>query len=690
MRSTWRSLVCVAAFLVAGAFAWADEGMWTYDNIPASQWQSAYGFAPSAAWLERLRLASTRLNDGGSGSFVSPSGLIMSNHHVALNCIQNLSSQGHDYVNEGFYAATREQEPACPGYEVDVLLRIEDVTARVVAAAPQSASDEAASLARKAECARIEKTCVAGGAERCDVVNLYRGGQYHLYTYKKYTDVRLVFAPEQQTAFFGGDPDNFTFPRHDLDVSFLRAYEKGQPAVPAAYLAWSSQGIGSGDVVFVSGNPGSTARLKTMDQVVADRDVLLPARLAFLRRTLDIARAYAAQGEEPARRVRARIFGLENSVKAYEGFIAALRDEAALARKAAEEHALQERVRADAALLSAVGDPWAEIAAAQKQHAARYAEAIYVGYTGSKLLGIAGTIVRYVSETHKPNESRLDEFRDSNLASLENQLFSPAPIYADMERATLTGQLQQASDVLGREHPFVKAALAGQTPAEVAEKAVSGTKLADPKVRRALVKGGTRAIARSDDPMIALARRLEPLAIAVRHWLDDEIVAVYDRAGERLGRARWAVLGKSTYPDATFTLRITSGVVKGYPAEGTTVAPFTTFYGLYDRAAANGNRPPWDLPARWQEGAGRLRLATPLDFVSTADVVGGNSGSPVVDRQGQVVGLVFDGNIQSLALDYYYTEAQARTVAVDSRALIEALDKIYGASALVNEIRAAK
>jgi len=545
---------------------------------------------------------------------------------------------------------------------------------------------EAAAEARRAESARIEKACATAPDRRCDVVKLYHGGQYHLYTYKKYTDVRLVMAPEQQAAFFGGDYDNFTYPRHDIDMSFVRAYENGRPAEPAAYLSWSRAGAGDGDLVFISGHPGRTSRLKTIAQLEASRDVLQPAYLAWLRSYLEAARHYAARGGEQERRARGLIFGLENSIKARSGFLAALEDKKGLATLRAAEKALRARVGADATLAAQVGDPWAAVAKAQQRELERADEELYVQLRGSQLLRIAGMIVRYVDETRKPNGARLEEYRDSSLASLKNRLFSPAPIYDDLEEATLAAQLERAREVLGADHPFVKAALDGQSPAEAARKAIEGTTLHDVAARKALVAGGPEAVEASKDTMIALARRIDPQVYALRKWNEDEIEAVYDRAGEKLGQARWAVFGTKTYPDATFTLRLAYGVVKGFPAEGTRVPPFTTFYGLFDRSLAFGGQAPWDLAPRVAEARDRLALSTPLNFAFTGDIIGGNSGSPVVNRASEVVGLVFDGNIESLAYEYYYTDDRARSVAVDSRGIIEALKTIYGADALVGEL----
>ena len=628
-----RTLGVVTALAVAALSASADEGMWTFDNPPRQRLHDVYGFEPTREWLEKVRLASVRFNDGGSGSFVSKDGLMITNHHVGMGCIQNISTREHDYVSEGFLAPSRDQEPACPGYEVNLLVALEDVTGRVLGAVVPAMSDREAGEARKAATARIEKECADRTHQRCDVIPLYQGAEYQLYTYKKYTDVRLVFAPEQQAAFFGGDPDNFTFPRHDLDVCIVRAYENGAPAKPPAWLPWARTGAEDGDLVFVSGNPGSNARLETVAQLESERETI----------------------------------------------------QRAMAAKAEAEKDLRARYAADAGLAKGP-DPWDTIAAAEKAFDARFAEYRLAGFGGSRLLGIAGTIVRYGVEKAKPNDVRLEEFRESNLASLENNLYSTAPIFEDVEETTLADRLQEAVDELGKDHPYVRAVLGGRTPREVAQEAAAGTRLKDVAARKALVAGGPEAVAASTDTMIALARRIDPGARAVRKFFEDEVDAVQKRAGERIAQVRFKAYDKTVNPDATFTLRLSYGTVKGFPAEGTMVPARTTFHGLYDRSASFRNQPPWNLTPRWVEHKKDLDLDTPLDFVSTADIIGGNSGSPVINRAGEFVGIIFDGNIESLALDYYYTDEQARAVAVDSRGILEALRKVYGATGLVQEL----
>jgi peptidase S46-like protein len=675
------------AVIALPALAAADEGMWTFDNLPLKLLHDKYGFAPSKEWLDRVRLASVRFNDGGSGSFVSPDGLMITNHHVGLGCIQNISTEANDYVAAGFMAASRDREPACPGYEVNVLVAMEDVTARVLGAVKPAMTDRQAGEARKGATARVEKECADRTGQRCEVIPLYQGGEYQLYTYKKYTDVRLVFAPEQQTAFFGGDDDNFTFPRHDLDICIMRAYENGAPARPAAYLPWARAGAEDGDLVFVSGNPGSTSRLETLAQLESERRVIQPTVLRSLERRIANLRAYAAKSPENERRAKEYIFGYANSIKAREGMLKALQDRKAMAAQQSAESDLRRRYGAGRA--GAAGtDPWATIAAAQRRFDARFPE--YRQLEGlmhaPRLPGIAGDIVRYVAEKQKPNDVRLEEFRDSNLESLENELYSPAPIYDDLEEVMLADRLKEASEALGPGNPIARTVLGGRTPEEVAHQAVAGTRLKDVAARKALVEGGPAAVAASNDPMIALARKIDPLARQVRSFKEDDVEAVQKRAGERIAQARWKAFGRTLSPDATFTLRLAFGVVKPYPAEGTMAPARTTFHGLYDRSASFRNRPPWNLMPRWVEHEKDLELKTPFNFVCTADIIGGNSGSPVINKDGEFVGIIFDGNIESLASDYYYSDEVARAVAVDARGIVEALRKVYGAAPLVQEL----
>ena len=663
----------------------ADEGFWTFENPPLDRLREA-GLTTSPEGLERMRRSSLRFMDGGSGAFVSKDGLMATNHHVALECLQNLSTKDVDLLTTGFVAPSRDKEPACPGYEVNALVRTEDVTARVQQAVTSAMSDKEAADARKAASARLRSECAATSGLRCDMVSLYQGGEYHLYAYKTYTDVRLVFAPEQEIAFFGGDPDNYTYPRHDFDVCFFRAYENGRPAVPPAFLPWSKKGIADGDPVLVPGNPARSARQNTLAQLVSEREVLLPSVLKYVSQRLRALGAYSARGPEQTRRGLSDTFELENSRKAFEGRLLALYDAKGMARKADDEKTLRAQVAADPALQSAIGDPWGQVSATLQKSDPRVDERRFVSFGGSVLFTKAGQIVRLTAEVAKPNEKRLEEFEDSALPSLKNELFSAAPIYADLEEALLADQFAQAREALGASHPFVQAVLEGKSPEEAAHALVAGTRLQDVKVREGLVKGGTKAVLASTDPLIVLARKVDPLAREARRFRDEEVRAPTTRAEEKIAEARFKVHGRSAYPDATFSLRLSYGTVKGYPAEGTRVAPFTTFHGLFDRSLSFGGKAPWNLPARWLEKKGALDLSVPLNFVCTADIIGGSSGSPVLDKEGEVVGLVFDGNIESMAWDYFYTDEQARAVALDSRAVLEALRHLFDAQELVKEL----
>ncbi len=665
----------------------ADEGMWTLDNLPVKQLQERYNFAPTTDWLTKARLASVRFNDGGSGAFVSSNGLVITNHHVALGQLQKMSTDKKDYVKEGFFARRPAEEQPCPDLELNVLFSTQDVTARVLAAIDAKASDAVQNAQRKAEISRIEKESFDQTKLRSDVVELYNGGQYQLYRYKKYTDVRLVMAAEVQAAFYGGDYDNFVFPRHDLDMAFFRVYEDDKPVKSPAYFKWSRSGAKDGELVFVSGHPGHTDRLMTVRQLEFERDYDLPTRLKKFALRRAALNDYSARGPEPARRARNKIFGLENSFKAYTGELAGLQGPMLMAAKTSAEAALRTATTATPALASAVAS-WDRLAAVQEKLVARFKDLQYRNASDSRLAAIAERIVRYVAEVEKPNDKRYEEFRDSNLDSLRFQLFSPAPIYPDLEEHMLALDLKESLSELGSDHPYIKAALGGKDPLSVAHALVSSTGLGDPELRRKLVAGGRKAVAVSTDPLIVWARGLDPLYRELRTWREDEIESVEALEGNRLAKARFAILGTSTYPDATFTLRLSYGKVAGYE-EGTTKVPGrTTFYGLYDRAASFGNQQPFDLSPLEAERKLDVDLATPIDFITTNDIIGGNSGSPVFNRDGEYVGLIFDGNIPGLALRFAYSEERARAVAVHSSGILEGLRKIYRMGSLADELTA--
>ena len=684
------TLLLPAALLMAVAPAiHAEEGMWTFDNPPLKQLAAKYNFHPSQAWLDHLRLSSVRLNDGGSGSFVSPNGLVLTNHHVARGQLQKNSTAEHDYLRDGFYAATPDAEMKSPDLEINVLVSMEDVTARVQGAAKDIPDEAKALKARDAEIAAIEKESKDKTGLRSDVVSFYQGGEYWLYRYKAYNDVRLVFAPEQQAAFFGGDPDNFTYPRYDLDMAIFRVYENGKPLHTDNFLKWSAKGAAPGELVFVSGHPGSTERDDTVAQLLLERDVLGPAVTEYLQRRINAAQAFSAQGEEQAREVGSTLFYLQNSLKVYLGRRDALADPAILAKKQAEEDDFRAKVNANKKWKKEYGNAWDEIAGAEEKMKPEIKGQMF-RRTGGQFLSTAIEIVEYVAEVKKPDGERLPEFHEAGLESLKYQLLSPAPIYPATEKLFMTTALKLCQEKMGKDDAFVQAILQGGDVDATVNALVDGTKMGDAAFRKSLLDGGEAAVAASTDPMIVAARRVEPILRETNRRIRDTISSVLTPAGEKLGKARFLVYGKDAYPDATFTLRLSYGAVDGYPYNGTIAPPFTTFYGLYDRAASFSNKPPFDLTPKQAAGRDKIDLSTPLDFVTTNDIIGGNSGSPVVNRDCELVGLVFDGNIESLAGDFVYDGSKNRTVAVHSAGMIEGLRKLYGADALDDELQGKK
>jgi hypothetical protein len=682
--------------LLAAPVVYGDEGMWLFNNPPRDHLKNKYDFDATAEWLEHVQKASVRFNSGGSGSFVSPDGLVMTNHHVGADCLQKLSDEKHNYLRDGFHARTRAEERKCTDLELNVLMSIEDVTERVQAAVKPGLSPEQAFAARRAVMAEIEKESLDKTGLRSDVITLYQGGLYHLYRFKKYTDVRLVFAPEQQIAFFGGDPDNFEYPRYDLDVCFFRVYENNKPAQIEHYLKWSKAGAKDGELVFVSGHPGRTDRLATLAELSYLRDVGFPFLLQRLNRLEVLLLAFSARNEENARQAREELFSVQNSRKARIGGLAALLDPKLMARKKEQEKKLRAKANEDDSLKEA-RSAWDRIAAAQTARRHNIVPfTLLEGTRGgaaafnSELFHIARTLLRAAEEKPKPNSKRLREFRDSNLESLEFQLFSQAPIYDNFEKVKLTDSLTFLANEMGADSPLVKKVLAGKSPSERAYELVSGTKLKDVKLRKKLYKGGKEAVDAAHDPMIELARRVDPEARKVRKIIESDVEEVQRQAYAEIAKVKFALEGASTYPDATFTLRLSFGQVKGYEEDGKHVPFETTFAGLYQRSAEHHNREPFNLPPRWVDKKDRLNLQTPLNFVCTADIIGGNSGSPVINRRAEVVGLIFDGNIQSLALDFAYSDEQARALAVHSAGIVEALRKVYDAGALADELTGPK
>jgi hypothetical protein len=686
--------VCLALCFLFSTVASADEGMWLYNEAPKDKIKAKYGFELTQQWLDHVRLSSVRFNNGGSGSFVSADGLTFTNHHVGAGCVQQLSSEGHDYIKTGFYARTQAEEAKCPNLELNQLVGIEDVTDKVNAGVKPEMSAADAGQAQRAAMSQIEKDCGTATGLRCDVVTFYSGQVYNLYKYKKYTDVRLVFAPEFDAAFFGGDPDNFTYPRYDLDITFFRVYEDGHPAHLDNYLRWSRTGVKDGDLIFVSGHPGQTNRLQTMAQLEFTRDMAYPMVLATLKRRIALLQDFSKQSEENARIAKEDIFGMQNSQKAITGYESGLLDKSLMDTKAGDEAKLHAAYKADAKNAGSP-DPWDEIAQAIKVQHGIYPQLTYLerlrgfGF-GFGLPQMARTLVRAAAEKPKPNGDRLREFRDSALPSLEQQLFSTAPVYKSLETVLLADSLAEMQDTLGKDNANVQKVLNGKTPADAAKDIIAGTKLDDVAVRKQLYEGGQAAIDASNDPLILALKAVEPDALAARKIFDDKIDSVVRRDGTLIAKARFAQSGFAQPPDATFTLRLSYGAVKGYKENGKDISYFTTMAGAYEHAAEHNNQPPYNLAPSWMTSKSKLDLKTPLNFVSTADIIGGNSGSPTINKQGEVVGIIFDGNIQSLPDNFAYSEVQARAVSVDSRGIQEALRKIYGATALADELAGAK
>jgi hypothetical protein len=684
-------LSSLAISLVLPGITRADEGMWLYNAFPKDQVKARYGFAPSQQWLDHVRLGSVRFNNGGSGSFVSADGLTFTNHHVGAVCVQQLSTPGHDFMKQGFYAKTQAEEAKCPDLELNVLVGIEDVTAKVNAGVKPGMSAADAGQAQRAAMSQIEKECATATGLRCDVVTLYSGEVYNLYKYKKYTDVRLVFAPEFDIAFFGGDPDNFTYPRYDLDITFFRVYENDKPAQTENYLHWSKTGVKDNDLIFVSGHPGSTGRLRTMSQLEYLRDVDYPARLDTYQRRIALLQTFSAQSEENARIAKEELFGYQNSFKAITGYLGGLKDKSIMSAKQSED----EKLRADFKKnpKNQGVDPWEEITAAMKAQHDMYVPLAYVermrGFN-SEMAQYARLLVRAAEEKTKPSDQRLREYRDSNLPSIEQDLLSSAPIFKSLEAVTLADSLAQMRDALGADNPVVQKALNGKAPEDAAKELIANSKLDDPGVRKQLYEGGTAAVQASSDPLVALMRTIDPEARAVRKQYEDQVDAVERRDGAVIARARFAASGFNQPPDATFTLRLSYGTVKGYAENGQKIPYFTTMDGAYEHAARHDSKPPYQLPESWLKAKTSLKPKTPLNYVSTADIIGGNSGSPTVNKDGEVVGIIFDGNIPSLVWNFAFDSKEGRAVHVDSRGILEALQVVYAANPLAQELLSGK
>lgn len=690
LGKTMRRIVASMGVLAAGTPALlGDEGMWLYTNPPLARLKERYGFEPGKEWLEHLQKSSVRFNSGGSGSFVSKDGLVMTNHHVAADALQKMGTPERNYYRDGFYAKTRGEERKCEAMELNVLESIEDVTARVEGAVKGDMKPDQAAKARRAVMNAIEDEETKKTGLRSNIVTLYQGGAYHLYRFKRYTDVRLVWAPEQQIAFFGGDPDNFEFPRYCLDAAFFRVYENDKPAEIKHFLKWSANGCADGELTFVSGHPGRTNRLATVAELEYTRDIGYPYLMQRLYRMEVLLNAFSARSEENARQAKELLFSVQNSRKARLGGLGGLMDPAVMARKRAEEAKLREAAEKDPKLADAKG-AWDKVAEVYKTRAKilkRHGMLEGGAAFASDLFGIARTLVRSAQERDKPQAERLREFIDSNKQPLELQLFSEEPIYEGFEILRLADSLASLSEQLGHDDPLVLKVLAGKSPVDRAAELVNGSKLKDVATRKKLYEDGLPAVTASKDPMIELALLVDPESRELRKVMENEVEEPRRQAYAQIAKVKFALEGTSTYPDATFTLRLSYGPVKGYQEAGKKVAPITTVGGLYERSKGQNNKAPFDLPPLWAKKKDSINLDTPFNFVSTADIIGGNSGSPVVNKAGEVVGLIFDGNIQSLVLDFAYSDEQARAVSVCSQVITEALRKVYDASPLADELQ---
>lgn len=681
------SLVMLLVFgVVTGSLsiprlARGDEGMWLFNDLPRKMLKQRHDFTVDEDWAEHIMLSSVRFNSGGSGSFVSSNGLVLTNHHVASDTLFKLSTPECNIMEAGFLARELGEELRAPDLELNQLVAIEDVTARVSEAVKGDMSIEDAAKARRGRIAEIEKEALDKTGLRSDVVTLYGGAKYHLYQYKKYTDVRLVWAPETKAAFFGGDADNFEYPRYNLDATLVRVYEDGKPAKIDHFLQWSDKQAVAGDLVFVSGNPGRTQRIFTVAALKYLRDDRLPYVLDLLRRKEILMQQFGLEGAEESRRARDELFGIQNSRKAYTGMLAGLQDPKTIAEKLRREQTILKAL-ADNPELKPLASAWEQVAELQAEQRKSLGE---VTSLRSRLYEIAETLNLMAAEDAKPNSERLREFGEAGRESLLRDLLSEAPIYADLERVKLADELARLVESRGGDDELVNKILAGKGPADRATELIGGTQLADVGVRKKLVAGGVDAIKAADDPLIAIAQLMEPIYRESRQH-NEEVSEQLRQAYARITEATVAVEGTDTYPDATFTLRLAFGVVKGYVEDGEQIEPTTDFAGAYQHANEHGNVDDYELPESWMAAKSEVALSTDLNFVCTADIIGGNSGSPVVDREGRLVGLIFDGNIQSLTADYLYTDTQGRAVSVAGVGIYEALKSIYKAPELADQL----
>lgn len=682
-----RRSIYVAVIITLPFAAWSDEGMWTIDNFPSSRVSEKYNVDVDEEWLRSAQLSTTRLENGCTGSFASADGLVLTNNHCTWGCIRDLSSDERNLSDEGFIATSREEELQCPGQQISVLVKLDNVT-NDIASTTQDLADAEANEARKARLTDLESACeeAAGDKLRCEAVSLYNGGQYFIYTYKRYDDVRLVFAPELDIAAFGGDPDNFNFPRWCFDMSFLRVYEDGKPASTPNYLRWRESGPQDAEPVFITGHPGSTDRLLTTSQLKMLRDDVIPLWLLRYSELRGRMLVWQNTSPEAARIVQQRILGIENGIKVRRNQLKALHDDDMMAIKADQEAQLREAIAEDPELQAAYGDAWDLIDSAIQAHQNMYEEHLFIENDAalySELYYYAKTIVRGVAERERPNNERLRAYTDAALPQIEQRLFAVRPIDKNYEKLRLAFSLEKMREWLGPDSKYVHRILGKESPESLAARLVEDSRLDDPAYRETLWKGNEKELKTSDDRMIQLALAIDPDARALRTRYENDVEAPRIRGEEKIADARFRIYGTDTYPDATFTLRITYGAVEGWEERGKMIESFTHTNRLFERAT--GQR-PFSLPASWSRVREDLNPDTPFNFSLTTDITGGNSGSPIVAGDGTLVGLAFDGNIHSIAGDYWFNQNNNRTVGVNTAIILEALKVVYGADQLLDEL----
>ncbi len=687
MKKRILSLFVIIAALVTVILqvpARAEEGMWTFDNLPLKSLRTAYAFEPSRGWIDHVRLSSIKFRNG-SGSFISSTGLALTNHHVVRGELQKISTPDRDYVKNGFYASSPDRELKCPDMELRVLVGFEDVTERLEKAS-QGVGPVEAAAARKKEIAVIEKENHEKTGNIAEIVTLYHGGEYWLYSYKTYRDVRLVFSPENQAAHFGGSFDNFTYPRYALDFAIFRVYEQGKPAVIKDFFPVNPGGVREDELVFTIGHPGTTSRQLTVSQILFLRDIYYPAVLEHNRRAIRVLEDYSRKGTEQQRQAFAQMSSLENSLKRAEGEYPGITREITIDNFREQEKKLRNDLERRPELFKSTGDPWEKIRQLTADCRERFNPLYYISWE-NRLLSQAIRLVLLSQETKKPDSERLSAYRSSKLEILKGELRSQAPVYRDMEEVQLADYLAEVKEHLGKDHPYVALLLANQSPESRAGEIMAGTTLDMAEPRKDLLEGGQASIERSRDSLIALARQLAPLRREMMWWSEENYTEPLARQHELLAHARFALYGKSVYPDGTSTLRLAYGTVKGYLYNGTLCPPVTTFFGMYDRYYSfSGKEGEWSLPPRFIERQGALKLSMQLDFANTCDTTGGNSGSPVINRKGEIVGLNFDSNMEGQSGRYLYHYETKRAIALSMAGLVEVLRSVYGAGRLADEL----